>query len=64
MAKQLDIVPGGDKLAVAKSTVANPGSGIGVRMVIDDTLITSRTAALMALTAIRQRISEDTWPIA
>lgn len=64
MAKQFDIAPGGDKIAVSKATVANPGSGIGVRMVIDDTLITSRTAALMALTAIRQRISEDTWPIA
>lgn len=64
MAKQFDIVPGGDKLAVAKSTVANPGGGIGVRVIIDDALITSKTAARLAVEAIRQRVTEDTWPIA
>lgn len=64
MAKRLDIAPGGDKLAVAKSTVGNPGGGVGVRVLIDDTLITSKSAALLALTAIRQRVGEDTWPLA
>lgn len=64
MAKQFDIAPGGDKIAVAKSTVANPGGGIGVRVIIDDALVTSKAASRLAVEAIRQRVTEDTWPIA
>jgi hypothetical protein len=63
MAKQFDAAPGADKLAIVKSTVGGLGGSIGVRVIIDDTLITSKTAAKLAVEAIRQRIGEDTWPI-
>lgn len=63
MAKQFDAPLGSDKLAVAKSTVVGLGGSIGIRVIIDDTIATSRAAAALAIEAIRQRIVEDTWPI-
>lgn len=64
MAKQLDVAPGGDKISVVKSTVGAIGGGIGIRIIIDDAVITSRMAARLAVEAIEQRIREDTWPLA
>jgi len=34
----------------------------GVRVIIDDTLVTSRTSVELAVEAIMQRIYEDTFP--
>ncbi len=64
MAKQFDAAPGADKLAIVKSTVGGLGGTIGLRIIIDDALITSLMAAELALEAIRQRVIEETWPIA
>jgi hypothetical protein len=62
MAKQFDAALGADKLAVAKSTVGGLGGSISVRVIVDEGVIGSRTAARLALEAIEQRIMEDTWP--
>lgn len=64
MAKQFDAAPGASKLEVAKSTVGGLGGSIGMRAVIDDAVITSKTATLLALEAIKHRVMEDTWPSA
>lgn len=62
MAKQFDYTRGNDKLAVAKSTVGAPGGGIGVRLIIDDTVLTSKEQAQIGLDIALQKIIEDTWP--
>lgn len=64
MAKQLDFVRGNDKIAVAKSTVGAPGGGIGVRLIIDDTVLTSKEQAALGIETAIQKIMEDTWPLA
>ena len=64
MAKQFDAVPGADKLAIVKSTVGGLGGSIGVRVIVDDAIMTSKTAVRLAVEAIRQRVIEETWPIA
>lgn len=63
MAKQFDAAPGADKLAIVKSTVGGLGGSIGVRVIVDDALVTSKSTARLAVEAIRQRIIEETWPI-
>jgi hypothetical protein len=64
MAKQFDYTRGNDKIAVAKSTVGAIGGGIGVRVIFDDTVITSKEQAAIGLKIALQKIMEDTWPIA
>jgi len=43
--------------------VANPGSGIGMRLIIDDTVITSEQDAWLALRAISNEIRRRPWPV-
>jgi hypothetical protein len=45
-------------------TVSAPASDStnGVRVIVDDGIVTSEQAVLLALEAISQRIREDTWP--
>ena len=64
MAKQFDYTRGNDKIAVAKSAVGAIGGGIGVRVIIDDTVVTSKEQAVIALETAFQKIMEDTWPLA
>lgn len=66
MAFQVDSVPRPQNdisgLAVTLG-VGNPGGGIGVRVIIDDTIITSEVDALLALEAIENEISRRNWPV-
>jgi len=64
MAKQFDYTRGNDKLAVAKSTVGAIGGGIGVRLIIDDAVVTSKEQAALGVEIAIQKIIEDTWPLA
>ncbi len=64
MAKQLDYTRGNDKIALAKSTVGAIGGGIGVRVIIDDTVLTSKEQAALGIEIAIQKIMEDTWPLA
>lgn len=64
MAKQFDYTRGNDKIAVAKSTVGAIGGGIGVRVIFDDAVISSKEQAVIGLETALQKIMEDTWPIA
>ena len=64
MAKQFDYTRGNDKVAVAKSTVGGIGGVIGVRVIVDDTVLTSKEQAYLGLEIALQKIIEDTWPIA
>ncbi len=66
MAVQIDSVPRpqNDISGLTVTTGAgNPGSGIGVRVLIDDTVVTSETDALLALESIKNEISRRNWPI-
>ncbi|EQB30128.1 hypothetical protein [Sphingobium ummariense] len=62
MAKQYDYVRGNDKVAVVKSTVGAIGGGIGARVIIDDTVVSSKDQAAIGLEIAMQKIMEDTWP--
>ncbi len=62
MAKQYDYVRGNDKVALAKSTVGAIGGGIGARVIIDDTVVSSKEQAAIGLEIALQKIMEDTWP--
>ena len=62
MAKQYDYVRGNDKVALAESTVGAIGGGIGARVIIDDTVVSSKEQAAIGLEIAMQKIMEDTWP--
>ncbi len=47
---------------VTKTTVGAIGGGIGARLIIDETVATSKQAVLQAGEAICATIMEDTWP--
>lgn len=64
MAKQFDYARGNDKIAVAKSTVGGLGGTIGVRVTIDDAVLTTKGQAFLGIETALQKIIEDTWPIA
>lgn len=57
-----DIVPQATEVAVAQSAGGTVGAGAGMRIIIDDTVCTSRTEAQREMEAIFQRIYKDTWP--
>lgn len=67
MAFQIDSVPRPQN-DISGLTVTlgagNPGGGIGVRVIVDDTVITSEVDALLALKAIENEISRRSWPVA
>lgn len=66
MAVQFDSVPRpqNDNSGITVTLgVANPGSGIGMRLIIDDTVITSEQDAWLALRAINNEIRRRTWPV-
>lgn len=52
---------GQDKVAVAETGTTTAGANVEVRVTYDATN-NSKQALLVALTAITQRIVEDTWP--
>lgn len=66
MAVQIDSVPRPQN-DISGLTVTlgagNPGGGIGVRVLIDDTIVTSEQDALLALKAIENEISRRNWPV-
>lgn len=64
MAKQLDIPLGGNFLSVTKSTVGAPGGGTGVRVIIDDAIVLSKSDAHILLRQIENALMGDTWPLA
>lgn len=41
---------------------ASLGGTIGVRVTVDDAVLTTREQALLALESVRQKIAEQTWP--
>lgn len=43
--------------------VASLGGTIGVRVIIDDAVLTSREQAFLAIYAIEQLLLEKTWPV-
>lgn len=43
---------------------ASLGGTIGVRVTVDDAVLTSREQALLAIDTVRQKIVEQTWPAA
>lgn len=66
MAVQFDSVPRpqNDSSGITVTLgVANPGSGIGMRVIIDDTVIASEQDAELALLAITRELRKRTWPV-
>lgn len=66
MAVQIDSVPRpqNDISGITFTTgVGNPGGGIGVRVIIDDTIVLSEQDAWLALEAIRLQLTRRTWPV-
>ena len=67
MAVQIDQIPRalGDGTGMTFTLGAgNPGGGIGVRVLIDDTVVLSAQDAAVILDNIAQRvISSKTWPV-
>ena len=42
---------------------ASLGGTLGVRIIIDDAVLTSREQAYLAITSIADLLSEKTWPV-
>ena len=66
MAVQFDSVPRpqNDNSGLTVTTgVGNPGGGIGLRVIIDDTVITSEQDAELALLAVTNELRKRTWPV-
>lgn len=66
MAVQIDSVtrPRNDSTGVTVTTgVGNPGGGIGLRVIIDGTIITSEMDAWLALRAVNNEIRKRDWPV-
>lgn len=67
MSVQFDGVPpvGPDGTNVTLTTgVAAIGGGVGVRIIIDDAVVTSELQAHLIITALEDAISRNTWPVA
>ncbi len=65
MAIQYNAVPrvGNDNTGITIVTGAGaPGGGIGVRITIDDTVLTSKADVLKAITSLMETVIENTWP--
>lgn len=67
MAVQLDVTP--RAVAEPNSGIATTlgvgglGGAIGVRVTIDDAVLTSKEQVIQALEAVRNSVVMDTWPI-
>ena len=61
MATALDLALGGDKAAVVASTVGGFGP-IGVRVIVDDQVVTAKADVYHLLETIRQVLVEAAWP--
>lgn len=67
MSVQYDSTPRSvaDSSDVAITTgTASLGGTIGVRVTVDDAVLTTREQAILALDSIRDKIMEQTWPAA
>lgn len=65
MAIQYDAVPrvGNDNTNITRTLARDdPGDGIGVRLIIDDTVLTSKEQVLLAVTSLVETVIENTWP--
>ena len=65
MAIQYDAVPrvGNDNTNITRTlAVGNPGGGIGVRLIIDDAVLTSKADVLQQITSLMETVIENTWP--
>ena len=66
MAVQFDNIgrPLNDASNVATTLgVANPGGGVGIRVIIDDSVLASEMDAWLALRAVNNEIRKRTWPV-
>lgn len=59
---QFDSALGANKSAVTKTSVGAIGGGVGLRVVLDEGVMPSKSHVLRALQTVEQRIVEDTWP--
>lgn len=59
MAKQFDYTRGNNKVSVVKSTVGAIGGDVGARLIIDETVISSKEQAEIGLRIALQKITED-----
>ena len=48
---------------VVQLAQASLGGTLGVRIIIDDAVLTSREQAYLAITSIADLLSEKTWPV-
>lgn len=65
MAIQYDAVPrvGNDNTNITRTlAVGAPGGGIGVRLIIDDAVLTSKEQVMLAITSLYETMIENTWP--
>lgn len=67
MAVQFDSTPravADDSNVAVTLGAGNPGGGVGVRVLVDDTVIVSKEAALRHLQTVMEVITKRTWPVA
>ena len=67
MAVQIDGVPpvGLDNTGITVTLgVAAPGGGVAIRILIDDTIVPSRTAALHIIEKLEYELRRRDWPVA
>lgn len=65
MAVQYDAVPrvGNDNTNITRTLgVGAPGGGIGVRIIVDDAVLTSKNDVLQEVTSLMETIIEGNWP--
>lgn len=67
MSVQFDVTPrsvaDGSSIATTLGT-ASLGGTIGVRLTVDDAVLSSKEQVLQALTVLRDRVTKQTWPFA
>jgi hypothetical protein len=67
VAVQYDAVPrvGNDNTNITRTLgVGAPGGGIGVRIIVDDAVLTSKSDVLQQVTSLMETIIEGQWPAA
>ncbi len=65
MAIQYNAVPrvGNDNTNITRTlAVGAPGGGIGVRLIIDDAVLTSKEQVQLIVTSLLETVIENTWP--
>ena len=68
--REYNYTPGQDKISITDTATAtavsggaaNLGGTIGLRIILDDAVMTTREGAYLAIEIIRQRMLERNWP--